>query len=175
MESKTKLLPEYGNHYLVHSNGLVESLVNNKLGKREKPYALKQRFDKYGYLTVCLSKDCSYKPVKVHRIVAKAFIENPFNYPIVNHKNGIKTDNRVENLEWCTNDYNMQHAKENGLIKSGALASNVTRVIDTETGKIYGSIKDLWIELNKYIPYDKLRYYIKRGKINYKYEKSGRA
>jgi hypothetical protein len=171
-----KLLPDYNGHYLVYSNGIIESLINNKLNKRENSYFLKQRFDKYGYLTVCLSDKCYYKPVKVHRIVAKTFIENPNNYPIVNHINGIKTDNRVENLEWCTNLQNIEHAKKNGLIKSGGDCYRAQKIVDTISKKTYNTIKELWIELNFLdgmdIKYDRLRYLIKTNKTKYKYEKS---
>jgi hypothetical protein len=71
-----------------------------------------------GYPIISLNlKDNTRKTISVHRLVAKAFIDNPDNKPQVNHINGIKTDNRVENLEWTTNRDNVLHSYSTGLNK----------------------------------------------------------
>lgn len=71
--------------------------MNKKTGRTLKP-----NHDKYGYLYYVLCMRGCRKTVKAHRLVAMAFISNPQNKPTINHKNGIRDDNRVQNLEWAT-------------------------------------------------------------------------
>jgi hypothetical protein len=63
-----------------------------------------------GYYFVHLWVNNEHKNYILHRLIAEAFIPNPNNYPLINHINGIKTDNRIENLEWCTHSHNMKHS-----------------------------------------------------------------
>jgi hypothetical protein len=72
---------------------------------------MKQSLHTKGYKTVTLTKDGKSKTTFVHRIVAEAFIENPYNLPMVNHKDEDKTNNFAENLEWCTASYNRTYGK----------------------------------------------------------------
>lgn len=89
--------------YEVSNYGRVKSLNYNKT-KQER--ILKQGTTKYGYQLVMLCNGGKHKMFSVHRLVAMAFIPNPNNYPLVNHKDEVKTNNHVENLEWCTAEYN---------------------------------------------------------------------
>ena len=109
----------YEGLYQVSSYGRVKSLERLKLNKG-KMVKIEERFltlakNYKGYPITYLYKNGKRKTITVHRLVAMNFIENPKNKPQVNHKNGIKTDNTVENLEWVTNQENQIHAQKHGL------------------------------------------------------------
>lgn len=92
--------------YKISSLGRIRSYATCINGKILNP-----SHDKDGYLHIGLSMGSrnKHKDVRIHRMVAEAFIPNPNNYPMVNHINGVRDDNRVENLEWCDNSYNQWH------------------------------------------------------------------
>ena len=103
----------YEGLYQISNEGRVRSLdkwMPHRFGKQFiKGIIKKQKINKYGYFTVNLKKDDVLKTYNVHRLVAQTFIPNPDNLPQVNHKDECKTNNRLENLEWCTSKYNVNY------------------------------------------------------------------
>jgi hypothetical protein len=113
MEEIWKPIEFVHSDYQVSNLGRVRSCRKNKL---DKFTLLKGTVDKSGYIYFCLSNDerKNFK-VSAHRLVAQAFISNTDPKLEVNHINGIKTDNRVENLEWVTHSDNIKHSYRTGL------------------------------------------------------------
>lgn len=101
--------------YEVSNLGRVRSLPRRSANGRALKGKIFQDQDNRGYRQVCFRIAGKSRCALVHRMVAQAFIPNPDNLPVINHKNGIKTDNQVKNLEWCTHQENIDHAKELGL------------------------------------------------------------
>ena len=114
---------EYEGLYKVSSFGRVKRITTNKLRLAGN--------NGMGYLFIPLCKNGIVKNHYIHRLVAIHFVPNPKKKSTVNHKNGIKSDNNITNLEWCTQSENSQHGFDTGLIcqKKGAENSNSKPVI----------------------------------------------
>ena len=124
----------YEGKYQVSSFGRVKSFARN--GRILKP-----ALNKNGYLLVNLWNNNHSKSFYVHRLVAEAFIPNPLNLRFVNHKDECKTNNFVENLEWCTKDYNESYGtrnqriseKHNVAVEQYDLEGNLIKVFESQS------------------------------------------
>lgn len=113
-------IPGYEGRYQASSYGRIKrlsmTLKSTSKAGRDFYYTLPERIakgrkDKDGYLTIVLRDSVGVQCAKkIHRLVATTFIPNPKNLPQVNHKNSNKADNRIDNLEWCSSQYNLYHA-----------------------------------------------------------------
>ena len=100
-----KDIPGYEGKYAATSCGKIWSYKSKKF--------LKPKSDKDGYYKVNLYYDGKQKTYFIHRLVALTYIPNPNNLPQVNHKSEIKTENFIDNLEWCTGEYNTNYGTRN--------------------------------------------------------------
>ena len=119
MEEIWKDIPNYEGLYQASNLGRIKSIqyfnhTNNKIYPRDK--ILKPILNEKGYCRVDLSKSRKIKRHRVHRLVAETFIPNPYNLLEVNHIDGNKQNNKVNNLEWCSHSYNMKEACKLGLV-----------------------------------------------------------
>lgn len=140
-------------NYCVERNNMTEIWKNvddrysvSNLGRVKSNYANKERFLKpffnhCGYLMVDIRHPNSRKSISVHRLVAMAFIPNPDNLPEVNHKDEDKTNNCVENLEWCDTKYNCNYGTRNQR-KAEKCKKQIISVDKNGNIKYYASIKD---------------------------------
>lgn len=132
----------YEGKYQVSNFGNVRSLMYHNAKGIKRISLLKPATDACGYFRCALSKNNILTTYKVHRLVAQAFIPNPNNYPQINHIDGNKKNNNVENLEWCTNSMNQVHAYSHNL-NQGARGKGITVGVTFPNGeyKEYASLK----------------------------------
>lgn len=118
-------------NFVVYSDGTVFSKIKNKF--------IKGTHNSDGYPMVSVDG----KQVKTHRLIAECFLPTDPAKPIVNHKNGIKTDNQVENLEWCDHKHNVQHAFKNGLMVRHKGSKNAaSKLSEAQVSYIKQGLKD---------------------------------
>lgn len=131
-------IPDFFNHYMVSDYGRVLSLprfANSANGSREvEGRILTPKLDVSGYKRVILSSDGASKTMLVHRLVAKAFVANPSNLPVVDHINCDPTDARACNLRWCTQAQNVAFSREKNR------RTPLRRPVVRSDGKVYPSM-----------------------------------
>jgi len=147
---------DYEGKYMISNLGRVKSL---KLRTIHREIIMTNGIGTNGYSEIKLwGLDGKRKGHSIHRLIAKSFILNPLDLPCVNHINGIKTDNRVENLEWCTHKENTNHGFKNGLIskRKSAMTKHDNlgkKIINKDTGEIYKSLHECIEKLNLHKTY----------------------
>lgn len=138
-----RAIPGYEGLYEASTEGRIRSVARTATGRwgtcRRRSTILKPTPTGKGYLQVRFSVDGEKSQPLVHRLVAAAFLPNPRRLPQINHKDGDKANNRIDNLEWCT-------ASENALHRGRVLHKAVGRakrpVVCTDTGVVYASSHD---------------------------------
>lgn len=126
----------YESLYKISNYGNIKSYH-----KKEK--LLKLNTDKNGYVIVALSKNGKKHYFKLHRLVAQTFIDNPNNYPQINHKDENKRNNNVNNLEWCTSKYNNNYGTRINKVKRKLSKCVYQYTLDNKLIKKWNSLAEL--------------------------------
>lgn len=136
-----KELNGYEGCYEISNHGRIKCLVRK--GVPKEIFKSLRIHPNHGYIDVQLRKDNKVKTLKLHRLVAINFLPNPNDLPVVNHKDGNKTNNKVDNLEWVTHKENILHAHKMGLVDLSKGNNHYnTKIKDEEIPKIFKMKKD---------------------------------
>jgi hypothetical protein len=138
----TKEIKGYEGYYYINEVGIIYNRFDKKC---------KIHISKNGYCVVNFCVNYKTRQKYLHRIIAETFIPNPNNYKTVNHINGIKTDNRIENLEWMSLEDNLKHAYKIGIKNN---EHSKLKILDTSTNIQYVGINEA--SKNKGISYSHL-------------------
>lgn len=126
--------------YEISNTGLVKSLrrevPNNGGISIVKEKILKPQKEKNGYLRIGLNKRNKKYMFLIHRLIAESFIPNVNNYAEINHKDGNKSNNNVDNLEWCSRSYNIKHSYINKLRNTDINRKNAKKMIEKNKRKV---------------------------------------
>lgn len=125
---------DFGFRYEVSNTGKVRNAITKRI--------LKQANDGMGYKTVTLCRSGYRFQKRVNRLVAEAFIGGPYPDLDVHHKDNDKTNNNVDNLEWCTRKENIRYAIQDGVMKPNGFGNKPMKVRCIETGKTYRSLNE---------------------------------
>lgn len=136
---------EFANYYISNYGNFKKENYRSRKKPTNKTILITPIIKENGYLQVTLYDKVSKKNEKkyVHRLVAQAFIPNPDNLPCVNHIDGNKQNNRVDNLEWCSYKQNMEHAVKTGLYKKYYGKDNKLSKVYVELDENYNFIREI--------------------------------
>ena len=131
-----KPCPEFEEKYLISSHGRVMGIGTYNTCKKGELIKLHKKHGRNGYIQARFYDNGRASTIEIHLLVAKAFIPNPDNLPMVNHIDEDKTNNHVENLEWCTNQYNIRYSNAKAVdvyTKDGNFIETLEAVVDAAT------------------------------------------
>ncbi len=133
LSMKYKQIKEHP-RYEISREGIIRNI---------KTMAIKSQYiSSTGYYMISISYNNKSKPQRVHRLLAHTFIPNPDKKPEINHINGIKTDNDLSNLEWCTHTENVRHAFKIGLVNNTGIRNGRAKLNPGKVGEIKQLLND---------------------------------